>query len=689
MHCPDVDLEHGKPGKVDDLYARRGHKRQRPFPFWCPFRRDYPLRDNLIRHNLQSFYRPIKTSRVLQSEVTIPTDQLPAFRGNVGDLVLYLEEGMHAQATSQKVSIFTFGDILPRTSQGKCVSGRRYQREARMPPPSTARLRLPGCRRCRHSHLKCDRERPLCSTCEKAGQSIPCIYDPKPLRFSHSKYTSAVDRLETDSQYSAASGRALDSERRIPPDEGDCSAGLDESINQLLDIPSTPSQALISVSATAAEPGLSYHLSPNKNPLSHSGGNELSPQERLWTQVGALGQSRNLPVSSLLLSPSAHTTQSLSPALQEPTSILSDELECKVFGFYITYLGHWLDIGSPKHYFQSQIPQLAVREPLVLFACLACAAQIMFLMGILDQSAEEHYSGKVLEILIPLLSSDEATSTNEVLLATTVILRMAEQFLELGQDAQRHLNGAASLFVDGTDWQLAEENLATAAFWTHLRESIRICFLREQPPQLDLDRLRIAETYSSAAVSDEVWTNRMTYLLLEVCKVCWGNSVEACVTSASRLRTLDLWKERLPYSYRPWCVREKNEQPFPEIRYFESWHVMAWQFYYTARVMLAVYFPNEGKTQNVHHVRAHVESHVISPTRLLCGLCISSTNIGTNLNGSHLMAWCGQFLSGREEQRRLFEFLTEFGERTKWPNQTSCNRLKEKWKSSSRSWVEC
>ncbi|KFY95227.1 hypothetical protein V498_03459, partial [Pseudogymnoascus sp. VKM F-4517 (FW-2822)] len=154
--------------------------------------------------------------------------------------------------------------------------------------------------------------------------------------------------------------------------------------------------------------------------------------------------------------------------------LLSDELECKIFGFYVTKAGYWLDIGSPSHYFQSYIPKLALVEPLVLAACLACASHVMYLLGIVENCVEEHYNGKVLELLIPLLSSsEEATSSNDALLATTVILRMSEQFLEVGNDAQRHLNGAASIFMDGsTDWSPIESSLAIACFWTHQRETI-------------------------------------------------------------------------------------------------------------------------------------------------------------------------------------------------------------------------
>lgn len=84
------------------------------------------------------------------------------------------------------------------------------------------------------------------------------------------------------------------------------------------------------------------------------------------------------------------------------------------------------------------------------------------------------------------------------------------------------------------------------------------------------------------------------------------------------------------------------------------------------------------------------QAEVVEPTRWLCGVCISSTtNIGTNLNGSHLMAWSGQFLSGREEQRYLLNFLEQFGHKTKWPNETSCGRLQRAWQHSRKSWTEC
>lgn len=207
----------------------------------------------------------------------------------------------------------------------------------------------------------------------------------------------------------------------------------------------------------------------------------------------------------------------------------------------------------------------------------------MSLTNQMDKSVEEHYMGKVLEILIPLLSSEQATCSNHALMATCVILRMSEQFLEISNDSQHHLNGAASLFMDGAIWTGIETDLAVAAFWTHLRESIRICFLNEQPCSLDLSNVDLwfeeGNTPASARLSDELWTNRATYLLLRVCNLCWqrAQAVESPRipkrVEANELRALlRRWRDSLPPSFTPWCARKSDQEPFPVVHYFESWH---------------------------------------------------------------------------------------------------------------------
>ena len=67
---------------------------------------------------------------------------------------------------------------------------------------------------------------------------------------------------------------------------------------------------------------------------------------------------------------------------------------------------------------------------------------------------------------------------------------------------------------------------------------------------------------------------------------------------------------------------------------------------------------------------------------------MSSPDVGSNINGTHLVAWCGQFFTGREEQRLLVNHLVEFMDKTKWPNKTCFERLQHIWSGQRKSWVE-
>lgn len=82
------------------------------------------------------------------------------------------------------------------------------------------------------------------------------------------------------------------------------------------------------------------------------------------------------------------------------------------------------------------------------------------------------------------------------------------------------------------------------------------------------------------------------------------------------------------------------------------------------------------------------QTEIISPARLACAVCFSSDDFGAKINGTHLISWCGQFFTGKEEQRILAEFLKKFMEDTKWPNKTCYERLEQIWKGTRQSWSD-
>ncbi|KAI9815141.1 MAG: hypothetical protein M1827_002984 [Pycnora praestabilis] len=410
----------------------------------------------------------------------------------------------------------------------------------------------------------------------------------------------------------------------------------------------------------------------------------ISPRYGLHDSVASPGGGRDMSVGYLLKS-----AQEAGSQQETIRRIVSEANESTVFDFYIKHAGPWLDIVCPDRHFGQSIPKLALKEPVLYYACLAYASHVLFLLGRIDKSTEEQYHNKSIGLLIPLLSSQYAPQRNEALLATTVILRMSEQFSEIGDDAQHHLNGAFSLFATiRHEWSPRQTDVRGTAFWIYIRESIRVCFLNEQACQFDMSLC--PEEASFTPVSDEAWTNRMTYLLARLCNACWGStSIEERQSKLERLGILvDQWHSGLPETFQPWCFREVDYEAFPNVQYLSTSHVIGWQQYHTAKVMLAVYSSTRPGNGNVLGMNHYLETEVLAPARQACATCFSCDDIGSNINGTHLISWCGQYFTGKEEQRCLIKFLDHFMKTNKWPNVTCHERLKQIWSGNRRSWVE-
>lgn len=382
---------------------------------------------------------------------------------------------------------------------------------------------------------------------------------------------------------------------------------------------------------------------------------------------------------------------------------------------------------SPNRAFSQEVPRRALGNPLLYYSCLAYAAHVLYLQGHGDHASADHYHNRAIGILIPLLDPGSIISAaDKDLLAAIAILRMSEQFLEPDEDAQTHIYGAFSLLTSSTiKWLPERVDLLGIAFWVFVRQTLRICFLHEQPCPFNLDI--ISSDNMSSPASDEVWTNRMTLLLAKVCNACWFLSLEDTNFQQQELDTLeadiDCWHRSLPETFKPWYYRLVPSAAFPRVNYLTTWHgkftflvvneifcaeancfhiVIAWQQYYTSKTMIAVYRQRQ-KTPNAYHesnqywnVRifhfiVHLmqvntadtdlvtQSKILVPARLACAVILSDNDIGTGINGGHLAYWCGQFLMGRAEQYEVLSWLENFTNRTKWPNRRCIERLQKQW----------
>ncbi|ERS96703.1 hypothetical protein HMPREF1624_06912 [Sporothrix schenckii ATCC 58251] len=526
------------------------------------------------------------------------------------------------------------------------------------------KMRKPGCLPCRDRHLRCDRDVPSCSACRRSRQPRRCEYAGAALRVRPSVYTERVRVRGRASNSQASDDTAVRAEAADEADEADEA-----------DARSTTTIAVSSIS---------------------------SPRVDRDRATDAVSTSRAQQQTSLV-----PRLSRWSPIVSLPRHVVANPGDAELFEFYIRETGVWLDIVSPTCFFSETVPRLALHDPVLFSACLSYAARIRALTGALDPAQGELYGSRAIEALLSTLSSrsrsDNGDNDNDVLCAAVVILRMAEQFSEMQEDMQCHLMGASSLFARNPDHALDFDD--AVAFWVYKRQSIRMAVLNEEPCEMeemdvDVDVDVDVDRQWLAPVSDEAWANRATYLFARACSVCWDATLADAARAARLLelhRLLAQWHERVPATYQPWARYQAPDDPFPTLRYVSTWHVVGWQYYYGAKVLVALHRrPQDTNTTNTDTTTPanmlalgrYMEAEVLEPTRVLCGITMASPAFGATINGTAIIAWLGQVFSHRDDQTRLLTFLQDFMQRTKWPNATCCDKLQRIWSGEAQSWVQ-
>ncbi|CAK7235917.1 hypothetical protein SEUCBS140593_009443 [Sporothrix eucalyptigena] len=517
--------------------------------------------------------------------------------------------------------------------------------------------------------MLCDRVLPTCSACRKSRHPRHCEYAGSVLRVRPSVYTERVRGSTSSASTHSSSNETTD---KIHSTEARLSQPLSVSTILINDINVSPTNNL------STSPGQKHDtvaLVPHSS-SSHAGHAHSHSSPELSGRSPPLYRWSPVPL---------------------PRTVVVNPGDAELFEFYIRETGVWLDVVSPTAYFSETVPRLALHDPVLFSACLSYAARIQALTGKIDKEQGELYGSRAIEALLDKLSSRStagaSTKHDDVLSATVVILRMAEQFSEMQEDMRCHLMGASSLFARNPDHAFD----GAVAFWVYKRQSIRMAVLNEEPCEIDMpDAVTDADMgcspgggMATTPISDEAWANRATYLFARACTVCWDTSLsetarDAMLTDLSRL--LAQWHDSLPDTYQPWARYQLPNDPFPVVRYVSTWHVVGWQYYYAAKVLVGLY--RKPEHMNVLAMSRYMESEVVAPTRVLCGITMASPAFGSTINGTALISWLGQVFSGKDDQNRLITFLQDFGHKTKWPNETCCDRLRRIWSGESQSWVQ-
>lgn len=223
-------------------------------------------------------------------------------------------------------------------------------------------------------------------------------------------------------------------------------------------------EALLSMRSHTLDPRLNYTSSNISPPLSES-------SQRYWRQGS--------PVTSVTVLP---TPDKLAPAAP-----LSSQEEAWLLRQFSTEVGTWMDLSDLSETFSKKVCRLAMQDPLLKAASIACAAKQQFLIGKLPNGmdiAQRNYNTAISLLIDRLGNNDEPFVSYGF--AATVICSCYEMLDAPASDWQRHLDGVFSFSkvrrVNGSSGGIQQ-----AGFWSIARQEVVCSIIHRSKLRLDPD----------------------------------------------------------------------------------------------------------------------------------------------------------------------------------------------------------
>lgn len=243
---------------------------------------------------------------------------------------------------------------------------------------------------------------------------------------------------------------------------------------------------LSSMRSHALVPQLSYNISP---PLSQS-------SQRYWSQ--------DSPFTSISLS--ATQEKSIPPAP------LSSQEEAWLLRQFSAEVGTWMDLSDLSETFSKKICRLAMQDPLLKAASIACAAKQQFLIGQLPDGrdiARKNYNTAISLLIDRLGNNDEPLVSYGF--AATVICSCYEMLDAPASDWQRHLDGVFSFSkvrrVNGSSGGMEQ-----ASFWSIARQKVVCSIMHRSELRLDPDLWAIDLEHIGQEGSEDLVNNQWVFL---------------------------------------------------------------------------------------------------------------------------------------------------------------------------------
>ncbi|KAB5532674.1 hypothetical protein GE09DRAFT_1145481 [Coniochaeta sp. 2T2.1] len=372
---------------------------------------------------------------------------------------------------------------------------------------------------------------------------------------------------------------------------------------------------------------------------------------------------------------------------QEGTATpITDEKEAFYLARYTDIIGPRFDMfDSTSRYFSLVLPHIALRNRLVLLACIASAARQYSLVTNRGHHDALAYYNEAIKTLSGCLngSGHEAAT-----FASCLLIAHCEMVESKASDWILHLKGTGEL-VTMQKWNGRSGGLAQASFWIYCRMMILASLSSGMPATVDLEHLlHLGYFPDPLEWTVDTWQRKTVYLLGYV-QHFWARSrdqEDRSTRQELQSQWADIGQQLLRHECEspPMCqalsiTPANRENPFESVRYINGPVSAAWQMLHTASLIHTISRPATESTR-----LTILSSPEVAHKALLCARKVVSISLANSCmiawaNAVQLLTVAGKCLPQAQERQACLRVLDDIQHHTGWDTRTNMETLSRAW----------
>ncbi|KIW01853.1 uncharacterized protein PV09_06702 [Verruconis gallopava] len=542
-------------------------------------------------------------------------------------------------------------------------------------PTSKPRRVRTGCLTCRERHLKCDEAQPVCQNCRKSNRQ--CKRGVR-LNFIDTQVRTPP-RMAPVRDWNV---QFHDESREIASEYkgGLAKYGLPEEGEQL---------------SYRVENGMLFDFS---GPTSHSGQPPPLPaihgivQDPYAEEQMALAQERQQRETSHHYnhshSDSAYSGSNVAsmtapsyaqvehPVSAESRDYIRDPKELYCMQAFVEEVALWMDCLDAHKHFSEELPHRALANNMLYNSFLACGARHLALVHPQeqwDENATQFYNTAT-SYLLQNLQNDKRDTF--MCATTATILNVYEVMSERYIQRMNHIKGARALIKE-CGWNAKSAGVGAACFWINVMMEVLDCMTKNVPVAWDPADWGVDMDFASnttAPQSDEVWTQRILYIMSKIVNFRARSSAEGDLPLERQTRMgewqhlksqLDTWNRLAPRTMHPMgCVdafKTTIGSVYPEVWLIKRTAIMARLLYHTGLVLLSRLNPMDPRNKSAEMRDMEQENAM-----MICGIVTHTKDRGVACVSIRSMAIASENFTDAQQQNEVLAVIKSIAESSGW-----------------------